>query len=138
MKEGSLCAGSVRGHHILPQASIIRSKTREEAEEKKAARRAEIERRAAGLKPPLPAHILALCPSFQAAIQITSPLDDMAWNLLKPRLIAQRKDGDQDEYKKHEMSTHSEISLQQLEDIQTSQKTTPESKQQVDKTWDGK
>lgn len=134
--QGSLCAGSVRGHHILPQASIIRSKTREEAEEKKAARRAEIERRAAGLKPPLPAHILALCPSFQAAIQITSPLDDMAWNLLKPRLIAQRKDGDQDEYKKHEMSTHSEISLQQLEDIQTSQKTTPESKQQVDKTWD--
>ncbi|KAL8813727.1 MAG: hypothetical protein Q9223_002455 [Gallowayella weberi] len=28
--------------------------------------------------------------SFQAAIQITTPLTDPAWNLLKPRLVAQR------------------------------------------------
>ncbi|KAI1130409.1 hypothetical protein F5Y10DRAFT_235600 [Nemania abortiva] len=132
----SSCAQYILGHHILPQADIPRGKTREEAEEMKAARRAEIERRAAELEPPLPAHILAFCPSFQAAIQITSPLDDMAWNLLKSRLIAQRGDVGQEKHEEHETSDHFEITSWRSDNLRTSQKLRLETKQQVDKTWD--
>ncbi|KAJ2987521.1 hypothetical protein NUW58_g4460 [Xylaria curta] len=82
---------------IRSQINVPRNKTREEAEEMKATRRAEIEKRAMELKPPIPAHILSLIPSFQAAIQITSPLDNAAWNLLKSRLVAQRQDVDREQ-----------------------------------------
>ncbi len=77
------------------QARVER--TKEEATELKAWRRAEIERRALLLDPPLPAAVLAHIPSFQAAIQIIAPLDDSAWELLKPRLLAQRADAEQHE-----------------------------------------
>ncbi|KAI8947110.1 hypothetical protein F4801DRAFT_592834 [Xylaria longipes] len=116
---------------IRPQANIARSKSREEAEGMKAARRVEIERRASELEPPIPAHILLLIPSFQAAIQITSPFDDMAWNLLKPRLIAQRKDVDPGLHQKQETYSDSPAAAER-----NSQRPTLESKQQVDKTWD--
>lgn len=70
-------------------------RTKEEAAELKAARKAEIERRALTLDPPLPAHVLAHIPAFQAALQITTPMDDKAWEILKPRLIPQRADAEQ-------------------------------------------
>ncbi|KAI0548612.1 hypothetical protein F4679DRAFT_550240 [Xylaria curta] len=118
-------------HTICPQANISRSKTREEAEGMKAARRIEIERRASELEPPIPGHILALIPSFQAAIQITSPFDDTAWNLLKPRLIAQRRDVDQELGQNQKTCSQSPVAPEQ-----TPQRQSLESKQQVDKTWD--
>ncbi|KAI0489570.1 hypothetical protein F4859DRAFT_501337 [Xylaria cf. heliscus] len=118
-------------HIIRPQANITRSKTREEAEGMKATRRAEIERRASELEPPIPANILPLIPSFQAAIQITSPFDDTAWNLLKPRLVAQRKDVDQELHQTQETCSHSPVSPEQ-----NPLRVTLERKQQVDKTWD--
>ncbi|GAP93487.2 putative f-box domain-containing protein [Rosellinia necatrix] len=129
-------AQSILEHKIHPQANISRSKTREEAEDLKAVRRAEIERRAANLEPPLPAHILALIPTFQAAIQITLPLDDTAWNLLKPRLIAQRKDVDQQLKPKQETPPHFQTAFQQSLDLQSTRISTLKSKQHVDKTWD--
>ncbi|KAJ8130509.1 hypothetical protein O1611_g3120 [Lasiodiplodia mahajangana] len=132
----SSCGRSTLGRQVLSQVGIPRNKTREEAEELKAARRAEIEKRVAKLKPPLPAHILALCPSFQAAIQITSPLDDTAWDLLKCRLIAQRRDIDQEKLGRPEVLDHSKTPLRRLEDLRTSQKVRLETKHQVDKTWD--
>ncbi|KAF2973114.1 hypothetical protein GQX73_g489 [Xylaria multiplex] len=112
------------------------SKTREKAEEMKAARRAEIERRAAELEPPLSAHALALMPSFHAAIQITSPLDDTAWNLLKSRLIAQREDMDQEQHQSQEVPTHSRGGLEQSDGSQSLQRVTLETKKKVDQTWD--
>ncbi|KAI1755036.1 hypothetical protein F4782DRAFT_489744 [Xylaria castorea] len=127
----SSCARAVTEHIICPQANIARSKTREEAEGMKAARRVEIEKRATELEPPIPAHILVLIPSFQAAIQITSPFDETAWSLLKPRLIAQRKDVDQELRQKQETCPHSPAVPEQ-----NPQRPTLESKQQADKTWD--
>ncbi|TRX98177.1 hypothetical protein FHL15_000822 [Xylaria flabelliformis] len=127
----SSCARVATEHIICPQANTSRSRTREEAEEMKAARRIEIERRASELKPPIPGHILASIPSFQAAIQITSPFDDTAWNLLKPRLIAQRKDIDQELGQNQETSSQSPVPPEQ-----NLQRRSLESKQQVDKTWD--
>ncbi|KAJ9157869.1 Protein lifeguard 1 [Pleurostoma richardsiae] len=72
-------------------------RTKEEVAELKAARKSEIERRCLLLDPPLPANVLAHIPSFQAAIQIINPLDDKAWDLLLPRLLAQRSDAEQRE-----------------------------------------
>lgn len=72
-------------------------RTKEEVAELKAVRKAEIERRAFALDPPLPAHVLAHIPSFQAALQIITPMDDQGWEMLKPRLLAQRVDAEQRE-----------------------------------------
>lgn len=58
--------------------------------EAKAARRAEIERRCAELEPPLLPNILSHMENFQAAIQISQPLTEQAWQVLKPRLLIQR------------------------------------------------
>jgi hypothetical protein len=49
------------------------------------------------LDPPLTAGVLAHMGSFQAAIQIIQPLDDGAWEVLKPRLLSQRQDAEQRE-----------------------------------------
>lgn len=72
-------------------------RTKEEVAELKAARKAEIERRALALDPPLAPSILAHIPSFQAALQIITPMDEQAWELLKSRLLAQRADAEQRE-----------------------------------------
>lgn len=70
-------------------------KTKEEVAELKAARKAEIERRALALDPPLPANILAHIPVFQAALQIYTPMNEQGWEQLKPRLLAQRAEAEQ-------------------------------------------
>ena len=57
--------------------------------EAKAFRRAEIERRCAALDPPLTPSLLSHMESFQAAMQITQPMTEQAWQILKPRLLAQ-------------------------------------------------
>lgn len=72
-------------------------RTKEEVAELKTARKAEIERRALTLDPPLEPSVLAHIPSFQAALQIITPLDEQAWELLKSRLLAQRAEAEQRE-----------------------------------------
>ncbi|KAK7719594.1 hypothetical protein SLS64_001771 [Diaporthe eres] len=72
-------------------------RTKEEVAELKAARKSEIERRALALDPPLEPSVLAHIPSFQAALQIITPLDEQAWELLKSRLLAQRAEAEQRE-----------------------------------------
>ncbi|KAL1965319.1 hypothetical protein VTN77DRAFT_5921 [Rasamsonia byssochlamydoides] len=59
--------------------------------EAKALRRAEIERRCLDLDPPLTAAVLSHMDSFSAAIQIPHPFTDRDWDILKPRLLAQRE-----------------------------------------------
>ncbi|KAI0966982.1 hypothetical protein F4678DRAFT_264419 [Xylaria arbuscula] len=120
--------------NLTAPVNALRNKTREKAESLKATRRAEIEKRAAKLKPPLPPHVLALIPSFQAAIQITSPLDDAAWGLLKHRLMAQREDANQ--HKELEPSTDARAALKQPEDPQNLHRLELEAKQKVNKSWD--
>ena len=76
------------GSHSRPQGH--QKRTIEEVAELKQRRKAEIERRAGLLDPPLTPAVLAHIPSFQAALHIIAPLDDNAWALLRPRLLAQR------------------------------------------------
>ncbi|KAI1137057.1 hypothetical protein F5Y05DRAFT_414778 [Hypoxylon sp. FL0543] len=118
------------------QSNAARIRTREEAEELKAARRAEIERRAMELDPPLPATILARIPSFQAAIQIISVLDDNAWDLLKPRLLAQSADAVKIENREQENSPQSPAPQGRPEERRHCEENSRESKQIIDKTWD--
>lgn len=60
-----------------------------DANEAKATRRSDIERRCQQLDPPIPSNILRHMESFRAAIQIPQPMNEHAWNMLQPRLLAQ-------------------------------------------------
>ncbi|KAF2270419.1 hypothetical protein CC78DRAFT_573700 [Lojkania enalia] len=60
-----------------------------DANEAKASRKADIERRCQQLNPPIPPNILRHMDSFKAAIQISQPMTDYAWSVLQPRLLAQ-------------------------------------------------
>jgi hypothetical protein len=84
----------------LPHIQPRRQRTREEVAQIKAARRVEIERRCLQLDPPITASVLAHMPSFQAAIQIIQPLDDGAWEVLKPRLLSHWEAAEWREYER--------------------------------------
>ncbi|KAF2789925.1 hypothetical protein K505DRAFT_365172 [Melanomma pulvis-pyrius CBS 109.77] len=60
-----------------------------DANEAKANRKADIERRCQHLVPPIPPNVLRHMDSFKAAIQISQPMNDYAWSVLQPRLLAQ-------------------------------------------------
>ncbi|KAI1094778.1 hypothetical protein F5B19DRAFT_414789 [Rostrohypoxylon terebratum] len=120
--------------HSSP-AHAPRVRTREEALELKAVRRAEIERRAMDLDPPLPASMLARIPSFRAAIQIISPLDDNAWEMLKPRLLAQRADAEQLD-RREEPTSRSDIVPERTEGRCQAEENSIAAKQLIDKKWD--
>lgn len=62
----------------------------DEATRKRADRRAEIERRCLELDPPIFPSTLAQMEAFNAAIQISMPLNENSWDLLRARLLAQR------------------------------------------------
>jgi hypothetical protein len=63
---------------------------RNEGDAIKAERRFEIERRCLQMDPPITPKQLRHMESFKASIQIAQPMNDEAWTILKPRLIAQR------------------------------------------------
>jgi len=62
-----------------------------DAQEAKAARKAEIETRCMALDPPIAPEVLRHMESFQAATHISAPLTDHAWAVLEPRLQFQRE-----------------------------------------------
>lgn len=68
--------------------------TIEEVESLKATRRAEIEQRASIIQPRIPLKVLAHMPAFQEALRLTTPLDDDAWQTLRPLLLTQRRDAE--------------------------------------------
>ncbi|KXX79748.1 hypothetical protein MMYC01_202810 [Madurella mycetomatis] len=110
-------------------------RTAEEVAELKAARKAEIERRALLLDPPLTAEVLRHIPSFQAATHIVAALDDNAWELLKPRLLAQRADA---ETREGEIATQAKAEQGRPEHghLETTLASTKEARDRVDKDWE--
>lgn len=66
-------------------------RAREVTEEIRSQRRADIERRAERLQPPIPPDILVDLPSFQMSLEKAEPLRDEEWNNLKQQLISQYK-----------------------------------------------
>ncbi|KAL1297639.1 hypothetical protein AAFC00_006196 [Neodothiora populina] len=87
-----------------PQAPAYRPpRNPREVEEARAARKADIERRAyEEFYPPLMPNVLQHMESFRAALQIVTPLIDQAWEVLKPRLYMQRDAAEQIEYQRGE------------------------------------
>ncbi|KXT03941.1 hypothetical protein AC578_9271 [Pseudocercospora eumusae] len=75
----------------VPQPHFRTVKNQHEVEQARQARKAEIERRCQELEPPVEPNVLMHMETFQAAMQITSPLTDSAWEVLKPRILAQRE-----------------------------------------------
>ncbi|TGO43097.1 hypothetical protein BHYA_0003g00510 [Botrytis hyacinthi] len=105
-------------------------RTKEEVADLKATRRAEIERRSLLLDPPLTANVLAHMSSFQAAIQIIQPLNDGAWEVLKPRLLSQREEAEQRENDR--ITQFQVVEERHFKDIQAK----PEYKEAIDREWD--
>ncbi|KAH8883977.1 hypothetical protein GQ53DRAFT_698487 [Thozetella sp. PMI_491] len=112
-------------------------RSQQEAAMLKSARAAEIERRCQVLDPPLPASLLRHIPAFQAAIQITTPLDDCAWDVLKPRLLSQRAEAE-----KREQEATAEAKLpdgeaaEEPRRLESTLATTKEARDLVDKQWE--
>ncbi|KAK4197741.1 hypothetical protein QBC40DRAFT_100639 [Triangularia verruculosa] len=114
----------------LPHARHER--TAAEVAELKAQRRAEIERRALLLDPPLGPNVLRHIPSFQAAMQIVHPpFDEKAWEILKPRLLAQRADAEQRE---GEIAAANQA--KQESHLETTLASTKEARDLIDKAWE--
>ncbi|EAQ92509.1 hypothetical protein CHGG_00744 [Chaetomium globosum CBS 148.51] len=112
-------------------------RTAEQAAELKAARKAEIERRASLLNPPLTAEVLAHTLAFQAATQIVAELDDGAWERLKPRLLAQRADAEKmlQSERKTEPTCKQEFEGQSPLET-TTLATNKEARDRIDKQWE--
>ena len=92
----------------------------------KAARRAEIERRCALMDPPLLPSILNHMESFQASMQITQPMTDRAWRILRPRLLAQLPYAELKEKER----------LQKDEALAEEYKKRKETKENSDRAWE--
>ncbi|KAL2436808.1 hypothetical protein ABEF94_014733 [Exophiala dermatitidis] len=79
----------------IPRQRVERSL--KEAEQAKAERRKEIERRCMALNPPIMPSTLNYMDAFKAAIMISQPLNERAWETLRPRLLAQRLEAEHKE-----------------------------------------
>jgi hypothetical protein len=114
-----------------PQTRVERSI--HDVNEKKNARRAEIERRCAELDTPIQPSTLAFMDSFAAALQIAMPLTDQAWELLKPRLLAQREAAEQQE---REQLAQNQFLMQQTEERKQQEAQLKEAKETLDRDWE--
>lgn len=123
--------------NILPRNQISFPQPRPErnirdVNEAKAARRAEIERRCAALDPPLLPNVLAHMETFQAAIQISQPLSEHAWQVLKPRLLTQRAYAERRERDRVEQNQLVQAEYKQRRQQEAQLKETKES---LDREW---
>ena len=116
---------------VLPQARPERNIR--DVNEAKAIRKAEIERRCQQLQPPLPLNILNHMESFQAAIQISQPLTESAWDVLKPRLLAQRPYA---ERKEKERIQQDELLQEEYKQRRQQEVQLKETKEALDREWD--
>ena len=116
-----------------PPMHIRLERSMHDVTEAKAARRAEIERRCMLLDPPLKANVLQHMDAFQAAVQIPSYLTETAWEVLKPRLMAQREAAENRENER----IHQEMILQvQTEEMRQQEEYEKDSKDNIEKEWE--
>lgn len=104
-----------------------------EVNEAKANRRQEIERRCAALDPPLFPNVLVHMEAFQAAIQISQPLNDQAWNVLKPRLLTQRAYA---ERRENEQAAQNELLQAEHKQRRLQEAQLKETRENLDREWE--
>ena len=117
----------IGGYHPRPERNI------RDINEAKAARRADIERRCAALEPPLLPAILGHMESFQAAMQITQPMTEQAWEVLKPRLLAQLPYA---ERKEKDRVQQDEILAEEYRQRRQQEIQLKETKENLDREWE--
>ena len=101
--------------------------------EAKALRRSEIERRCAAMNPPLTSNLLSHMESFQAATQISQPMTEQAWRILKPRLLAQLPFA---ERKEKERMDHNELLAEEYRQRRQQEAQLKETKDNLDREWE--
>ena len=114
-------------HQSRPERNI------KDVNEAKAARRAEIERRCAALDPPLLSRVLRHMDSFQAAMQISQPMTDQAWEILRPRLLSQLPYA---ERREKEQVQHTEILAEEYRQRRQQEAQLKETKENLDREWE--
>ncbi|KAL1614606.1 hypothetical protein SLS56_012058 [Neofusicoccum ribis] len=112
---------------VRPERSI------RDANEAKAARKIEIERRCQEFNPPISPNVLRHMKAFQAACQISSPLTEKAWEMLKPRLEAQR---DEAEKVEHERAAQMAALQVKLEDRRQQDASLKEVREVLEREWE--
>ncbi|KAF9767855.1 hypothetical protein IL306_014925 [Fusarium sp. DS 682] len=130
-KRGSMV--SLEANIQQSRTTIQQKRTKEEAAQLKAQRKTDIENRAMLLNPPLTANVLAHIPSFQAALQLITPLDDQAWELLKPRLLAQREEA---EMREKQSCVNTQTLRESFTIKEAGEKPTREPREVTDQEWD--
>ena len=85
------------------------------------------------LNPPIKPSVLHLMESFQAAIQISTGLTDQAWQVLKPRLLAQR---DEAERREHEKFQQSQILSAKFEERRQQEAQLKDTKERLEREWE--
>ena len=114
-------------HQPRPERNI------KDVNEAKAARRAEIERRCAALDPPLLPSVLRHMESFQAAMQISQPMTDQAWEILRPRLLSQLPYA---ERREKEQVQQTEILAEEYRQRRQQEAQLKETKENFDREWE--
>ena len=122
--------GSLPRRPQIPLPQLRAERNIRDVNEAKAARRAEIERRCMELDPPLGPNLLFHMETFQAALQISTPMTENAWQVLKPRLLAQKEIAEQREKERIEQNRIFQVKNEEKkhQDAQL--------KEAVDKEWD--
>lgn len=118
------------------QFSLYQSKPERnirDVNEAKATRRAEIERRCAALENPLLPSVLRHMESFQAAMQISQPMTDQAWQILKPRLLAQLPYA---ERREKELIQQTELLAEEYKQRRQQEAQLKETKENFDREWE--
>lgn len=105
----------------------------QDANEAKASRKTDIERRCQQMSPPIPPNILRHMDSFKAAIQISQPMNDYAWSVLQPRLLAQLPAAQQAEanHVSHAASLSTKPADRRFQDVNPK-----EAKEAMDREWE--
>ncbi|PSN63050.1 hypothetical protein BS50DRAFT_576874 [Corynespora cassiicola Philippines] len=104
-----------------------------DANEAKATRKADIERRCQQMDPPIQPNVLRHMDSFKAAIQISQPMNDYAWSVLQPRLLAQLPAAQQAEA--DHVSRVASLSTRTT-DRRTQDVNSKEAKEVMDREWE--
>lgn len=104
-----------------------------DANEAKASRKTDIERRCQQMNPPIPPNILRHMESFKAALQISQPMNDYAWSVLQPRLLAQLPAAQQAEanHVSHAASLSTKSADRRFQDVNSK-----EAKEAMDREWE--
>ena len=126
---------SPTSHEEDPIIQSILECKRDRLNQAKAARKADIERRCQSLTPPIPPNVLRHMESFKAAIQISQQMPDQAWEILKPRLLAQRAAAEQTEVERAARAARVTSIQNRLADRHQQEASLKEVKEVLDREW---